>query len=770
MSSSEESPILRYYGSTLEVEIFDNPDDGIKVSFIDLNTRWQYGAPSSFRILGGVCSKLFDGDVNYSLLLEEVLEKIIYLLEADIGSVTARSYTPACSDELNNDQNKDYLICIALGEKVVGTLESGDYPLPQHHKGMDGIFGHAITTDTAIISNDLIRDPRTRQNLPDTHPHMTNILGIPLKYHNNNIGIIAVANCKRREKNFTTTDIYKIIPLIDICTRLLVKTIDTRETLVSKIQRTNSVDEAKDRFLATMSHELRTPLNGILGMVTLLPEAGPLNDKQTKYVKNLTECTIELTSLLNNILDFSKMASDRLVLRKQPTDIPSVIKDVVKMIEGNLFAKNLTLHIHIPTNIPIMIGDSQRISQILTNLLGNAVKFTDSGSIDVTVDAKLLDSTIVRGNVEIKRWKILFTVKDTGIGIPYEEQEKIFEVFHQSSTLSTYLSKSGTGLGLSITRELVRLMGGKISVQSEGIPGKGSIFTFYIVMDEEIDITCLSEKHSEILEGAKILVVDDRPEMRLQISDMLFKWKCIPQAVSSAEEALQYLEFGIKFKIALVDICMPNMSGVELAQELRQKYPELPLIGISSVELSSGEEYFDYYMYKPVDQNTLFPAVLKCLENPKGNITKKKSLKSRSRLKILVAEDDSRNAYTIKEMLINLGYKKRNITIVDNGEACISSVLKHKDEESRFDVVLMDIIMPIMDGLQASCIIKRQPNPPMIIAVSAAVQPSDKTKCQNAGIDGYLAKPLMKEKLDAALSPLVHPPHRKKSLRKSKKT
>jgi len=191
------------------------------------------------------------------------------------------------------------------------------------------------------------------------------------------------------------------------------------------------------------------------------------------------------------------------------------------------------------------------------------------------------------------------------------------------------------------------------------VPGKGSTFTFYIILDEEIDISGLTGKHAKALEGARILVVDDRPEMRLQISDLLFKWKCIPQAVSSAEEALQYLQYGMEFKLALVDICMPNMSGVELAQELRRKYPNIPLIGISSVELSSGEEYFDHYMYKPIDQNVLFPAVLQCLEAPSrdGASPRKRKLKLRSRLKILVAEDDPRNAYTMREMLMNLGFK-----------------------------------------------------------------------------------------------------------------
>lgn len=765
LNSGEISPKCMSGSSCIEVEIFNTLDEGVKTESLDTQSVYRYTTESVASILNCVCIKLLRNDNSYNLILEEILEKIIRILDADVGSITARSETLDI-----NVPGEPYLMCMALGEKVPGTIDLDSFAsstvLPRGIKSIDGIFGHASNTDRAIISNDLAHDPRATKKIPPNHPPISNFIGIPLKCQDVKLGILAIANCETRTKRFSIEDIAMVFPLLNICAKLLIKTIEGRDTLALKVQRVNSAEEAKDKFLATMSHELRTPLNGILGMVTLLPDAGPLNEKQTEYIKNLTECAVELTSLLNNILDFSKMAADSLVLRKQPTDISSVVKDVVNIIEGNLLSKGLKLQLHIQDDIPSLLGDAQRLAQILMNLLGNAVKFTDVGLIDVTVTATVISSAESPNDfAATKKWKVLFIVKDTGVGIPYEEQDKIFEVFHQSSSLSTYLSKSGTGLGLSIARELVRLMRGKISVSSLGIPGKGSTFTFYIVLDEEIDITSLSSEHTEALEGARILVVDDRSEMRLQISDMLFKWRCIPQAVSSAEEALQYLQYGMEFKLALVDICMPNMSGVELAQELRLKYPDLPLIGISSIELSSGEEYFDYYMYKPVDQNTLFPAVLKCLQNPKDHISpKKRSLKSRSRLRILVAEDNSRNAYTIREMLLNLGYRNKNISIVSNGQECIDFVVAATDKPP--DVILMDIIMPKMDGLQASRCIKRLPNPPMIIVVSAAVQPADKAKCQNAGVDGYLAKPLMKEKLDAALSPLVHPLHKDRSSKK----
>jgi CheY-like chemotaxis protein len=431
------------------------------------------------------------------------------------------------------------------------------------------------------------------------------------------------------------------------------------------------------------------------------------------------------------------------------------------MVEGTASAKGLALDYKIPSNLPVMIGDSQRLIQILSNVLGNAVKFTEKGSISLMSYAEKINSD----DIYVKKWKLSFVVADTGIGIPPDEKEKIFEVFHQASTLNTYLSKLGTGLGLSIVRELTRLMGGNISVESEGIPGKGSTFTFFIVVTEDIDINKLSKVHHSVLENSRILVVDDRQEMRLQICDMLFKWCCNPTAVGSAEEALQYLKNGMKFNLAIIDICMPFMSGVELAQELRRSYSSLPLIAISSVEVNGGEKYFDYFMNKPVDPNQLFPALINCLnqgdDTKKGSPKKKVSLtcndspprktKYRDKLNILVAEDNAQNIFTIKEMLINLKYNKKRITVVENGKECIEEV-----KRKSYDVILMDLLMPILSGLEAAKQIRQIENCPMIIAVSAAVQDSDKANCQRIGFDGYLSKPIInKDKLDAALSPLI---------------
>jgi CheY-like chemotaxis protein len=343
-------------------------------------------------------------------------------------------------------------------------------------------------------------------------------------------------------------------------------------------------------------------------------------------------------------------------------------------------------------------------------------------------------------------------------------------------------------------------MGGRISVRSEGVNGKGCVFSFSIVLEAEISEFSLSTDTFKVLKKSKILAVDDRPEIRLQLTEMLLKWGCIPFVVPGAEEGLKYIKCGMEFDTIIVDMCMPYMSGTELAQELRRTVPDVPLIGISSIEINSGEKYFDIFLYKPITQNTLFPALLKCLNKRKRSDLKKSQSIKRSdasgeshrhlkrsntskrekhtekskierkesnltvetqhrrkhpkELKILVAEDEKNNAFTLMEMLSNMGFP--NCERVENGKLCIEKV-----KSELWDVVLMDIRMPIMDGIEATRHIRSSKNPPYIIAISAGVLNSDKERCQTAGIDAYLPKPITKESLKIALEPLIKTSHRK---------
>lgn len=743
----------------MEVEIFQ---DG-KITKENASTEFKYS------LIIELCNRIRkDGDAQEKSILEHVL--------AEICSLTSSS----CGIILKYEQKRKVVVCKHQNSVVERSIET-------IVKKISG------TLRNCIISNDVSSDARFKSakkrqkrnlSLP-VHVSKLGTLGpggsrgkisltsslspicvliIPIP----SLGQLALlsANTGRR---FDISDVENILTFIPIITEALERSYSSDDgvfstlnsTTITKSKETNDV---KDVFLATVSHELRTPLNGIVGMITMLKDAGPLNEKQHEYLTILMECSHQLMTMMNNILDFSKMVSNRLVLLKGPMNISKSIRDASLMVEGKAKAKSLKFSIDIQQNIPILIGDGQRLTQILSNLLSNAVKFTEHGYVALKVSSTLYSPTAESEESlpYVKKWKVCFEVEDTGIGIPKTEQDRLFEVFHQSSNVDAAMARSGTGLGLSISKELVKMMNGKIEVFSEGIPGKGSRFKFYIITEEEIRMKDLEERHKDIIINSKILVVDDRPEYRMQLTDMLFKWGCRPTVVSSGEEALQYISHGIEFDTIIVDICMPYMSGIELTQEIKanKNTAGIPLIALSSVDLHDGTEMFDFYMNKPIDQNYLFPALLECLIKKKNNpgetprnLSRKTSGRTRllrKDLKILIAEDDSNNAYTIKEMLKYLGFSLENIKTVENGEKCVTET-----KRNAYDVVLMDILMPVMNGIEATKYI-RQMNPrPYIIAVSAAVQNSDKQRCQQVGVDSYLTKPVLKEKLNAALLPLV---------------
>jgi len=680
-------------------------------------------------ILRSMCQQLAKSQPEYRLILRMTLLSILRLTASEFGNVAVRS-----------DQS---LLCLALEEREPG-LVNGRFKSVEHIPETS-FFGHSLANKTVVISNDVLNDTRMGHSpTVEGHPKVTTFMSVPLLVEDECVGQLALAN---RYDGYATTNVALLLPVLDILASVVQRYLSINHS--SQIKRVNEADEARRKFLDTVSHALRTPLHGVVSIVTMLPDAGDLNGKQKEYMRLLTECTFQLSNTLNNVLDFSKMTSNSLTLQRKPFEVRNAVRDAVSIVEGRAVAKNLEIRLNVERDIPSMVGDSQRLTQILANLLSNSVKFTSKGHVHLTVRKEMEEA-----DSYATRWRVIFTVKDTGIGIPRDEQDKIFETFYQATSLSPYLSQSGTGLGLSIVKELVRLMGGKVSVYSEGVEGQGSTFTFYVLLDEEIKIS--ASPHLTVLQGARVIVIDDRPEIRMHLYQLLRSWKCEPVTFASAEEALQDLrsDSDLRYKVAIIDVHMPYMSGIELAQTMRREFPNLPLIGISSVDVKGGADYFDHYMFKPIDQNTLFPALLHCLSHATDRRQSSKALpfqrvqKTRSELRILVAEDDPNNAFVMKEMLLSLGYS--SITAVEDGQKCLEAL-----RSASYDVVLMDLIMPVMDGFEATKHIRQMDRPPLVIAISAAVQNEDKDRCQKVGIDCYLPKPLLREHLDSALSPLV---------------
>lgn len=720
--------VLRYFNMScpIKAEVFENGALTTREIESLLDTPFEF-IPTIMRVNEMLLSR---GDgATYETVLENIIIDMKKYLHSDIANVTI----------IGEDSAE--IKCITQEGDTQKVINSE--VLEPHH----GLHARAITHDVCIISQDILTDPRASHATNGVHPHVTNFLSMPISDDDGLVGQIAFGNSPRP---YTISQIRHTFALTHIIAVLCRR----KDCMIGggddKIMAENQVNQTKDRFLATMSHELRTPLNGIVGMITMLQDAGPLTSKQREYVRILEECSYHLMNLMNNILDFSKMASNRFSLVLNTMNLRDCVHCAADMIRGKINDKGLGFVINISENIPqVFSGDEQRLIQILNNLLSNATKFTSRGSILVDVSGKKIRTTEYCNS-----WRLDFRIKDTGVGIPIDEQLKIFDIFHQTQSIDTMPNEHGTGLGLSIVKELVRLMGGKIVVESDGIPNKGSTFKFFVVMDEDIDLVSLKEQNEDLLTGTNILIVDDRIEMRMQLTEMLFKWGCMPTSVSSAEEALQYMGHSSTFKCVFVDICMPMMSGVELAQEIRERYPETKLIAISSIDNVDGVEIFDHFLYKPIKTNKLFVSLIDCLRNTspaiqivRQNTKKMRKKKSKSSVKILIAEDDHNNAYTLRELLEHYGVNPKNIIHVENGEKAINEVKKHK-----YDLIFMDVLMPIMDGIEATRRIKSFKHPPIVIAVSAAVRDTDKARAREVGFDRYVTKPIIKNDLYTTMS------------------
>ena len=697
-----------------------------------------------------------------------VQERTAELAATNAELVRARDIAEASAREnarlyLEASSQKQYFEALMnFSPLAVITLDSDNH-IVACNPAFEQLFGYS---QAEIVGRNFIDVLGSPENLADINSNISHLQQ----------GEVTQTVSRRRHKNGTLIDVEILAAPIKVEGRQvgiygMYQDIREREQAMEALEQARAAAEAanqaKSAFLAMMSHEIRTPMNAIIGMTGLLLDT-ELTAEQRDYAETVRASSDALLTIINDILDFSKIEAGKLELERQPFDLRECMESALDLLGSRASEKGLDLAYQLDEQVPPAIyGDVTRLRQILVNLLSNAVKFTEAGEVVISVEAKATqeaqDGRTQRQDAhEVPFYELHFAVRDTGIGISEEGKARLFRSFSQGDA-STTRRYGGTGLGLAISKRLAELMGGTMWVESQ--PGVGSTFHFTLLAEPApAPVRSYLESGQPYLTGKHVLIVDDNATNRSILTLQTQSWGMLPYAYASGQEALAQVQASAAFDVAILDMQMPGMDGLMLAEQLRrcQNSQALPLVMLTSLgrrEIETRGVEFAAFLHKPIKPSQLYNAllsifaeaeqeherpVLKPAEATDGRFDA--GLGQRLPLHILLAEDNTVNQKLALRLLARMGYRA---DVAANGLEVLQAL-----QRQHYDVILMDVQMPEMDGLEASRAIAQgwpAQQRPRIVAMTANAMQGDREECLAAGMDDYLAKPIRLGALQEAL-------------------